>query len=244
MEREVKIPSSYLNHEKTVRIAQLYGFLAYAYVYPEEVWVEDIEAVRQLLKELGVKTEPYRADWTLEELQADHRRAFGLTGSLCYEAEYGEANEFQMSQRLADIVGFYRAFGVQTGGQIRERPDHVAAELEFLYLLSLKQARAIQADEVENAIICADAHARFLVEHPGRWLDLFAKIVKGPAPDSPYSWIAGTTSKLIQADARALGVELAPLVGGEVKPTPEGAEFSCQACPIPSREWDGASFIR
>ena len=41
---------------------------------------------------------------------------------------------------LADIGGFYQAFGLTLDRGIHELPDHIAVELEFYGLLLLKQS--------------------------------------------------------------------------------------------------------
>jgi TorA maturation chaperone TorD len=72
---------------------------------------------------------------------------------------------------LADIAGFYRAFGVEIAG---EKPDHLVAELEYLALLALREAHAREAGDDEHAVLCAQARASFLRDHAGCWLDAFA----------------------------------------------------------------------
>jgi nitrate reductase assembly molybdenum cofactor insertion protein NarJ len=71
---------------------------------------------------------------------------------------------------LADISGFYQAFGFRAAG---ERPDHVAPELEFVSLLFVKEAYARISGNDEGAIICEEARARFLAEHLFQWLPSF-----------------------------------------------------------------------
>ena len=52
-----------------------------------------------------------------------------------YELEYGEEHSYREPQELADITGFYRAFGLQSAENVHERPDHVSLEAEFVYFL-------------------------------------------------------------------------------------------------------------
>lgn len=77
------------------------------------------------------------------------------------------------SFELADIAGFYRAFGVEvTPGT--ERPDHIAAELEFMHLLCVKEIVASgDGQGGEQAGICRDAREAFLRDHLGRWFAPF-----------------------------------------------------------------------
>ncbi|MDO8616041.1 MAG: molecular chaperone TorD family protein [Dehalococcoidia bacterium] len=123
-----------------------------------------------------------------------------------YETEYTGAHVFMSVQQLADVAGFYRAFGVRLANGFRERPDHVAAELEFMYLLTFKEARALSRGEEENAGICRRAQARFLEEHLGRWLAPFAGRVRKMGQGAGRSRLARLARDFVAEDARRLGV--------------------------------------
>src|SRR3989304_3385529 len=77
-------------------------------------------------------------DFSLDALQTQYRQIFGHTISQeCppYETEYGSAHVFQQAQRLSDIAGFYRAFGIEVSARAKERLDHIAVELAFMSFL-------------------------------------------------------------------------------------------------------------
>ena len=223
-----------MNADITIRRAQIYRFLADAFLYPTENWLDDLPLLGDILRELNISESLDLEVWSLDlpALQAEHRRAFGLTGSLCYETELGLPHEFRQSQELADIAGFYRAFGFSMGGKVRERPDHISAELEFMHVLTLKEAYAAANGVAEHVEICADAQCKFLQEHLGKWIGLFAASLKRSASDGPYVALARFAAAFVLADAERLGVrvEQQPLAG--VRPTPLAPEISCEACPI------------
>jgi DMSO reductase family type II enzyme chaperone len=224
--------------EIAIRQAQLYLFLSMAFLYPEENWLDGLPAVEKIVHDLNLPF-PSLAHWDrdmpdlnadLNALQSEYRRVLGLTGSLCYETEYGLPHEFRHSQELADIAGFYNAFGFVTGGVMRERPDHIAVEFEFLYLLALKQAYALETGLDEQAEICADARRNFLHDHIGHWVGLFAESLARMAPDSVYTALARFAVTFVRADADHLGVQLETRQLASVRPTPLGPEMSCQDC--------------
>jgi nitrate reductase assembly molybdenum cofactor insertion protein NarJ len=225
-----------------IRRAQVYAFLAAAFLYPMENWSEDAALLPGILAELGLKVQaPNICPTDLPSLQSAHRCSFGLAGSLCYETEYGLPHEFRQSQELADITGFYRAFGFRVGGTRRERPDHVAVELEFLYALALKQAYAVEAGALEQAEICVDAQARFLQDHLGRWLELFARSLAANGGIEPFLSLACLLVGFVQADCAALGVRwqgesarAAPEV--PLQHTPFDPDFSCAGCALAGAE--------
>jgi len=115
------------------------------------------------------------------QLDEDHTRVFGLVVSKeCppYEIQYcPQTFSVYRSQRLADIAGFYHAFGVTTGRDVPERPDHIGCELEFLAWLVAKEgyARSQEGDEWPDRIeVCRDAQRHFVSEHLAWWVPAFA----------------------------------------------------------------------
>jgi len=200
-----------MNTDTAIRRAQIYRFLADAFLYPTENWLEDLPLLGDILRELNISESLDSGFWSLElpALQAEHRRVFGLTGSQCYETELGLPHEFRQSQEMADIAGFYRAFGFNIGGKVRERPDHLSAELEFMHILALKEAYAAENGVAEHVEICVEAQRKFLQEHLGQWVGLFAESLKQSATDGPFVALARFGSTLVLADAGRLGVTAA-----------------------------------
>ncbi|GJM41496.1 MAG: hypothetical protein DHS20C20_17780 [Ardenticatenaceae bacterium] len=222
-----------MNKENAIRRAQVYGFLAEALLYPRENWSEDGKVVAEIVRSLGwINVRVHIPTAVLPALQAAHRHTFGTAGSMGYETEYGLPHEYRQSQEMADIAGFYRAFGFNLGGMVRERPDHVAVELEFMHILALKEAYALETGIPEHGEICVDAQGKFLQDHLGRWVNLFAQSVAHNAPDSPYVALAQFAADFVAADAERLGVTLDQPELSEVQHTPFDADFSCADCAV------------
>lgn len=97
----------------------------------------------------------------------------GLTGLPPYETEYSSTHVFAKSQDLADIAGFYRAFGFSS--ENRERPDHVSAELEFMRVLCLMESYAEAQGSEERLDVAIDAQRKFMTDHLGRWFGFFCE---------------------------------------------------------------------
>lgn len=94
-----------------------------------------------------------------EELVLEYDRLFRSSEIWLYALEFMVENEFQRAQGLADINGFYRAFGLETN---KDRPDALSCELEFMYYLIFKE---INAPDKEKALICFAAQGKFFSEH-------------------------------------------------------------------------------
>lgn len=98
-----------------------------------------------------------------------------------YELEYRLAEIFQQSQTLADIAGFYLAFGFDTTGPLPEREDHVATQWEFLAVLSMKEAIAQREKDLE---CCISAQRAFLADHAAAWMPAFFERIRKSDPTS------------------------------------------------------------
>lgn len=114
----------------------------------------------------------------LGTLEGEYNRLFrtGLAATP-YETEYDPIPAVRKGQTLADLLGFYQAFGLKTSEQVKEFPDHIAVELEFMGLLLLKEAYALQEGWKEEAGVCRDAERTFLKDHLGRWVFSFCEQV-------------------------------------------------------------------
>lgn len=95
-----------------------------------------------------------------------------------YETQYGDDPTFRQPQRLADVRGFYRAFGVEVPPEARERADHFGVEMEFLAVLTAREATAAAAGDQEAAQVCTEALERFLREHLGPVLPTFSRLLE------------------------------------------------------------------
>lgn len=192
-----------------------------------ELPIEQLD-LRPLLVELA-------RPWT--EQQDEFVRTFGLVFNReCppYETEY-QRNEdtFFRAQQMADIGGFYRAFGLQPGAERGERPDHVATELEFMALLLFKQRTAFARsdDTVESAAehgeICRQAQAEFLREHLGWWAPAFAHAVRRKAERGLYFAVANLLAAFLPVERAALGV---PTPRAGVQPASDQEIDDCESC--------------
>lgn len=169
-----------------------------------------------------------------ESSETTYRQLFGLTTfSQCCppcEIEYEPNTEVAYrSQRMADVAGFYQAFGLQVSTRAGERLDHITVEAEFLYLLLAKEAAALQGDNQEGAEVCRDARRKFFQEHVGWWLPAFSRVLSRVAPPGYYRQLAALTAGLSGLERVSLG--LPPFKPRIVpKPSETEPEATCFAC--------------
>jgi DMSO reductase family type II enzyme chaperone len=144
------------------------------------------------------------------------------------EGAYGDAPMMAgKSAALADIAGFYDAFGFGVGGGQFETEDHVIAELEFMSALALKEAWALADGQGDGLAVTRDAQGAFLREHLGRWAGAFAQALAAATPLPYYVTAAALLEAWVSADAAALGIAPSPL-GGHVTGDPlQDETFTC-----------------
>lgn len=114
------------------------------------------ELSRMKMYEMFSKAFSYPND---EKLIFEYDKLFRGHEIWLYSSEYIAENEFQRAALLSDIMGFYRAFGVQP---TEDRADHIRAEFEFMHYLIFK---AINAKKAEQKNICFDAQGKFFLKH-------------------------------------------------------------------------------
>lgn len=172
-----------------------------------------------------------------QDFLAEFVRVFGLVNCReCppYETEY-HANEdtFFRSQQMADVAGFYQAFGLQPAAVSRERPDHLALELEFCAFLLMKQRLAgASADHDpaarEQAQLCREARAAFVRDHLSWWLPSFSLGLRNKAQDGLYEAAGRLLAALLPIERTRLGVS-APALPILQPRSPEPAD-ECAGC--------------
>lgn len=166
-----------------------------------------------------------------DELRSLHIDLFdqGKGRTSLYETEYGRMAGLGKGNALADIQGFYLAFGFQPG-DIGESMDHAAVELEFHAILLLKELFLAERGDLEGVAIVLDARKKFLADHLGRFLDTVAgrdSVKANPVYGPVFAWCA----RLVAEECAALQVRPAPL-DFFADPSAEG-EVKCGGFQLP-----------
>jgi putative dimethyl sulfoxide reductase chaperone len=200
--------------------AHLYRFLARTFQFPERSLLdrirdEDLPDLGAALARLGGDAESVTlckrlrdliVDTKAAELEHAYMKTFEPAGGAerppneTAHAPQTPQEGLTRNFELADIAGFYRAFGVEvTPGS--ERVDHIAAELEFLHLLAVKAAHAEHCGDSENAEICRDASAAFLRDHLARWCSRLSAWLDVNACADSYRLAGKVLASFVKLDA-------------------------------------------
>ena len=189
-----------------------YTLLAHAFAYPDEAGVATMREVAAMAA-TALESTPLAelcalaAQATAEELEAVYVHVFTVGYSPdcpTFETAYLATDLIQQTNRMADIAGFYRAFGVEgTSGGFR--PDDLSVELEFMAFLCQKQAYAAEHLPAARVAESKRAQRMFLREHLGRWgSGAGARVSACAGPGSFYGAAGRVLGAWIADDARRI----------------------------------------
>lgn len=157
-------------------------------------------------------TRALRLPTGLTDLQSRYVELFDRGGQRAslYETEYGRMRGMSKGNDLADLAGFYHAFGLTLEETRHEMLDHIAVELEFYAVLLLKQAALLGLGDAEGVSIVEDARKKFLSAHLG---GLARGVAQRPevGTDPIYGPVFTWCGRLVAEECAGLGVEAAPL---------------------------------
>ncbi|MEY7849577.1 molecular chaperone [Natrarchaeobius sp. A-rgal3] len=179
----------------------------------------------------------------IDSLTDEYAARFGFENGgeiSLYEIEYSPGTVLTSTDTLADLSGFYGAFGLEKRDGYRDRSDHLCLELEFCSHLALQTAYLYETEDETGIDVLESAQASFLEDHLGRWVPRFRETVDDGVAGGFYRELAATVDELVAADAKRFDVE--PSVFPETPPAPteqflggdEEGDFRCNGCGISS----------
>jgi TorA maturation chaperone TorD len=207
--------------------ARVYRALSQLFRAPDADAVEELRErglpeLCQALERLAQDSDLWRAaralcdlfdDRSADQLRRGHHDAFDESSGLrCVPNEMAQLDDMPQLEltrtfELADIAGFYRAFGVEVSPG-SERADHITTELEFMHLLAVKESIALQEEgEGEHAEVCRGASRAFLRDHLGRWAPRLGECLVETNADPVYSAVGLLLGSFIAFDAARIDAQ-------------------------------------
>lgn len=141
----------------------------------------------------------------IEHLLVDYSRLFlGPTHILAkpYASIWLTSENALMQDSTMAVLELYREGGFETDESFRELPDHIAVELEFLYLLIYRENEARLNSDAPALAFIAALRKRFLDEHLGRWVTPFAAAMKCGAQCAFYRQLAELSDRFVAMETR------------------------------------------
>lgn len=199
--------------ERTAARADVFRLFAACYYEPAPEFLEEdvfgalAGAARRLddvLGELAAALEPAFRSVPLLDLQVDYTRLFLSPGGALAppnESVWVDAGDPSRTQQvMEDVAASYAAAGYQTGEDFKDLPDHIAAELEFLYALVFREAVALANGEAAQRAAAAQLQRAFLQDHLGRWAREFLSAQRQAADTVYYRTLAEFGDRLLMLE--------------------------------------------
>ena len=210
----VSAPEAAAVSDVAVAREDLCRFLAGCYYEPgpefaEERLFESMQAAAQRIDpELAAHAQRLGqafAASNLQDLLVDYTRLFlGAPQALAkpYSSVWLTGQPELMQDSAMELLKLYEQGGFEIDPEFRDLPDHVAVELEFLYLLTYQQnqARAHGNDQALQAVELL--RTAFLIGHLGRWLGPFILAVHDHAQCEFYRELAEFTELFVRLEGQ------------------------------------------
>ena len=189
-------------------------FLAACYYEPGPAFAEEklfdsmVDAATRVRPDLAAQASRLGEHFSIEDpesLLVDYTRLFlGPTDTVAkpYGSVWLEGEKTLMGDSTMAVQELYHEGGFAIDEEFRELPDHIAAELEFLYLLIYRENEGHRNGSAE-ALKAVALKKRFLDEHLGLWIGPFTAAVKAGARSSFYRELAGLTDRFVEQEKEA-----------------------------------------
>lgn len=189
-----------------------YRALATAFYFPSPDLSSVVQELRDALASLGVNL--FEEDLsTLEMCLAENKAVPELVQEYCklfygpakllappYESIYRDGG-VTMGESTLSVIKAYSEAGVAVSQDFKNLPDHVAAELEFMYYLCAKEVEAFKKEDLRGARHYLLLQKLFLKEHLTQWLPQFSKRVEENGTNDVYPRFARIAAGFAEIDA-------------------------------------------
>lgn len=122
-----------------------------------------------------------------------------------YGSVWLESGGGLMQESTMAVTALYEEGGFDIAEDFRELPDHIAVELEFLYLLIHRKNQAQQSGDAAALAEADGLRRRFLHDHLGRWAAPFTAAMKSEAGEAFYRELAELTERFVAQEVTTAG---------------------------------------
>lgn len=200
-------------NDKAAARADLCRFLAACYYQPGREFAEErvfdsmFDAAARIDPNLAARVQRLGAAFSAEgpeNLLVDYTRLFlgpGKAIASPYGSVWRSGENALMRDSTIKVLELYREGGFEIAGDFQDLPDHIAAELEFLYLLIYRENEAHWNGEPKALKAFGDLKQRFLSRELGLWIGPFTQAVEGGAQSEFYRELAKLTARFVQMES-------------------------------------------
>ena len=158
------------------------------------------ESIQKMLKQ-------FRASADLESIRVDYAKLFVGPYNLLaapYGSVYLDRERQMMGDSTLDVKSRYREAGLDTAQNFKDAPDHISAELEFMYYLIFKEIEAFAESDTETAMGFIQKQKSFLEDHLMAWVPKFADNIIKNAGNPFYANLASATKAFLEETYQAV----------------------------------------
>jgi TorA maturation chaperone TorD len=137
----------------------------------------------------------------IDSLIIDYTKLFvGPYGLLAppYGSMYLDDKDRVMGNSTMEVKNRYAEEGLDVC--LKEVPDHIAIELEFMYFLIFKELEATKINDLDNISRYQEKQRAFLENHLGAWVPDFTDKIEANSQTGFYKNIARITKYFIDSD--------------------------------------------
>lgn len=166
----------------------------------EEVFVNLISLLKracpdaaQFSEEMGT----YVLQYSNEELLVEYARLFVGPNELLappFGSLYLEEGRKVMGESTAKVVEVYKVEGLFIDEHFNNLPDHIAAELEFMFYLVFNEVEALENNNIEKAVYFLNKQQYFNQMFLSRWVVPFCEKIKQGTGNEFYKALADCLS--------------------------------------------------
>ncbi len=137
--------------------------------------------------------------YDIQSILVDYTRIFiGPYHVIAYpysSVYFSEGVKTLYNETTAWVEEFYQICGLTFQNTMKDMPDHIAVELEFLYTLKFNINLLLQEDNIESATHMQKLYSEFTRNHFSIWVSRLCEKVLAEAKDTYYAelcrWLDG-----------------------------------------------------
>jgi TorA maturation chaperone TorD len=203
-------PASSLTSSKLGRLRQaVYRLFGALFLYPDvdrlaklraaagelqqewDLWgeVAFFSPLRRLLEVLAELNEE-----TIGQIEEEYVRLFLVKPAApFYQSFYMDPAGHARGLIVSQLEREYAEAGLALSPTLKDLPDHIAVELEFMSFLCGEEVRAWEAKDVGGSSQARERQRAFLGQHLGRWFPQFSSRVGETDPERLYALLVEAT---------------------------------------------------
>ena len=166
----------------------------------EELFKNLTEALSQISVDAAAASDAMEKaflKYSEEDLTVNYAKLFIGPNELIappYGSVYVDKERRLMGASTIEVIEIYREAGLSMDEEFREVPDHITAELEFMYYLIFKEVEALEKSENNTALYFMGMQVSFFSRFLGQWLLPFCEKIKEGTDNEFYRNLAACLS--------------------------------------------------